>query len=212
MNGIFFVLIIVLLSCSNHSVNSETNAISKDLIHSKAGDSISATFVKESKGEPGFLTQYFNDTAGVRKIRKYVSEIDKHKLKDSIELENEEFMNNLTDGGGSLTGYFQKGELVKIKEWYGLSWGILQVNFYFKNDILLFVNETEDHFYIDSNGTDHSRSDLIFRGQYYFNKSKLFDEVSVGHNRFERDDQNPETEYLKRAADNATIIFRKRKG
>ena len=36
-------------------------------------------------------------------------------------LENEEFMDHATDGGGSLTGYFKSGELRKIVSWVGLS-------------------------------------------------------------------------------------------
>ena len=144
-----------------------------------------------------------------KKIQKIVAKIDKTKFKDSVHLENEEFMKNMTDGGGSLTGYFQNGKLTRLDEWYGLSWGVLQVSYYFDNNDLVFVNEKEDHFYVDDSiGIDPFRFDGQFRGEYYFAKGKLFDEVSLGHNRFEDSANHAETEYIRRAKENMQIILK----
>jgi hypothetical protein len=165
----------------------------------------------EFKGETGFLLSIFEDTFQVRRIQKYVSQISKQKFEDSLELENEEFMENMTDGGGSLTGYFENDKLLRIKEWIGLSYGVTQHNFYFRKDQLVFVLETEDHFYIDSTGTDHSRFDQHFRGDYYFTNNKLVDMVSLGHNRFEIDTNDPEREFLQLATKYQQLILKKKK-
>ena len=161
----------------------------------------------KSNKNHSFLERDFSDTARIKSVQRFVTHIDSEKFKDSLELENEDFMENMTDGGGSLTGYFQNGKLVKIAEWYGLSWGVLQATFYLKNDKLAFVKETEDHFYTDSMGTDPSRFDTHFIGEYYFDNDHLFDEVSVGHNRFEIDENDAEKEYPERFRKNREIIL-----
>ena len=161
----------------------------------------------KSNKNHSFLERDFSDTARIKSVQRFVTHIDSEKFKDSLELENEDFMENMTDGGGSLTGYFQNGKLVKIAEWYGLSWGVLQATFYLKNDKLAFVKETEDHFYTDSMGTDPSRFDTHFIGEYYFDNDHLFDEVSVGHNRFEIDENDAGNEYPERFRKNRKIIL-----
>jgi hypothetical protein len=143
MNRFAILLSIVFISCSNSNPKTENQTFSKDSISGNIIDTISsAKFSKlEFKGEDGFLSSIFDDTSQVRKIQQYVNQISKRKFKDSLELENEGFMENMTYEGGSLTGYFQNGKLLQINEWIGLSYGVTQRNFYFNNDRLVYVLE-----------------------------------------------------------------------
>ena len=108
-------------------------------------------------------------------------------------------MENMTDGGGSLTGYFDSDKLIKMKVWIGFSWGVRQNIYYFKDGQLAYVLETEDGFYVDSTGIDHSRFDMHFEGNFYFDNNKILDHVTLGHNRFENDSNDPEKEFLETA-------------
>ncbi len=49
-------------------------------------------------------------------IRKIVSQIDNDSGYSIRKLENEEFLEQMTDNGGELTGYFKNEKLVKIIE------------------------------------------------------------------------------------------------
>jgi hypothetical protein len=215
MNRIFFACIVA-IACNNQpkkenvSVSKDSPSIQKRDSSYTDHSSVSLRLAPQSHVNIDFLSPLqFNDTTGVKRIQQIVITLNSSKIKDSVYLENEDFMENSTDGGGSLTGYFQNGNLVKIDEWYGISWGVLQVSYYFDNSSLVFVRETEDHFYIDdSTGIDPSRFDSQFRGEYYFNKGKLFDEVSLGHNRFENEENNPEKEFNQRAKENKDIILK----
>ena len=115
-----------------------------------------------------------------KRYKPWSKAVDRWKFKDSLELDCEEFTEETPDQGASLTGYFRNNELIKIKDWIGLSYGIMQHSFYFDNDQLIYVYETEDDFYIDdSSGTDLSRFDQHFRGDYYFGHNKLVDYVTL---------------------------------
>jgi hypothetical protein len=214
MNRIIFLLGIALTSCSGRHTNTETTIASGDSVITGAKDSLSLPQKngKIYKGERGFLSHYFDDTIRIKEIQEYVTRMDKYKFKDSLELENEDFMENMTDGGGSLTGYFKNGELLKIKDWVGLSYGVMQHSFYFNEGQLVFVYETEDYFYVsDSSGIDLSKFGQHFRGDYYFANNKLVDMVTLGHNRFEDENNNPEREFLKAVTEYREILLSRQK-
>ena len=214
MIRVFFLLYLILSSCSNHQAKPELEAASGDSVISKIMDSLAAPISGngEFKGETGFLSQNFDDTVLINQIELSVKTIENYKFKDSIELENEEFLENMTDGGGSLTGYFKHGDLVKIKEWVGLSYGVVQHSFYFSEGQLSYVLETENDFYIDDSfQKDYTRFGQHFRGDYYFANNKLAGMVTLGHNRFEDDANDPEKEFLKTAAEYQKLILKRRK-
>lgn len=146
----------------------------------------------------------------ISKIKNSVLNIDQFIYTDSVYLENEGFMENMTDGGGSLTGFFWDGRLVKMKVWIGLSWGVWQDVYYFENQKLIYVLEREDYFVVDDKGTDHSKFDQRFRGDFYFRNNKMFSQLTLGHNRFEIDANDPEIEFLKNAEHYKKILARRR--
>lgn len=103
-----------------------------------------------------------------------------------VRLENEQFMENLTDGGGSLTGYYTEEEgFRKIELRIGLSNGISQLHFYFEDEELVFVSEVFDQFEYDeeSDMFNYTVTEQTFKGGYVF--KDVFDYVTLGHNRFD---------------------------
>src|SRR6185503_2327662 len=62
----------------------------------------------------------------IQKIKK----INEDTTLQKVILTNEEFMPQMTDGGGELTGYFKKGKIQKITREIGLSYGIETYDYY----------------------------------------------------------------------------------
>jgi uncharacterized protein YuzB (UPF0349 family) len=108
----------------------------------------------------------------IRNIRQQFQSINSDKTLKKVSLENEEFLENMTDGGGELTGYFKKDSLVKIVEWIGLSYGSRTREYYFRDENLIFVFEKFESFIETRDGLDHSNTKITFEGRYYFDKKK----------------------------------------
>jgi hypothetical protein len=145
-------------------------------------------------------------------VIKKVKDINSDSSFDRIILTNEEFMPQMTDGGGELIGYFRKGEIQKVTKNIGLSYGIETFDYYFSNGKLMFIYETLYGFVTnDSLGTlDQTKTELNFIGRYYFKNQKLVDSETTGHNRFERDDIDMEKTLLKETQENLLKLNRKR--
>jgi len=125
--------------------------------------------------------------------------IDLNNAYEERVLTNEEFLDNMTDGGGVLKGYYLKGQLEKISISVGLSYGQSSFDYYFENEKLFYILETFKQFeYIDSIGSfDYSKTEQTFRGRYYFMSNVLYDYETTGHNRFESDEIDPEETLIK---------------
>ncbi|WP_282125540.1 hypothetical protein [Marinifilum flexuosum] len=116
-------------------------------------------------------------------------------------LTNEEFLDNMTDGGGELKAYYLKGQIDKISLWLGLSYGISTYDYYFENEKLFYIHETFKQFeYVDSTGSfNYSKTEQTFTGRYYFMRDILYDYETTGHNRFESDEIDPEQVLIEEA-------------
>lgn len=124
-----------------------------------------------------------------------VKQINNDNTFDIVVLENEEFMTEMTDGGGKLTGYFKGGQIQKMTSVIGLSYGIVTFDYYFSSGKLIFIYETMDAFpYLRNSGTfDYTETYRNFIGRYYFSDNRLVDSETTGHNRFENDAVDIET-------------------
>ena len=98
-----------------------------------------------------FLSYSQNKDAIIKNIRASFQAINSDPALKIVKLENEDFMKEATDAGGSLTGYFKGDNLLKIKLWIGLSNCVRQFEYYFKDGHVFFIYETEDDF--PANGT-----------------------------------------------------------
>ncbi len=116
----------------------------------------------------------------------------------SVTLQNEEFLQNMTDRGGELTGFYKGKRIYRIYRSVGVSNGVYTTEFYYWKNRLMYVrDQLNSYVYNDSLGTfDYTKINPTFNGYYYFKDEKLIDYRSIGHNRFEGDDVNVEKELL----------------
>jgi hypothetical protein len=111
--------------------------------------------------------------ADISNIKNIFNKINTDSHLNKVVLEEEEFLDQTTDGGASLTGYFSEDSLVKITSWIGLSYGIQQLDFYYDRNTLIFCYVTERHFKHSQTDIDHTRTELVFEGRYYYDKAGL---------------------------------------
>lgn len=141
------------------------------------------------------------------------NQIDKDTLLKKKILKQEQFMEAITDNGGSLTIYHKKNIVFRITEWVGLSNKVIINNYYFQNGKLIFVSAEElmyERNTVTGEITGTFSKDNRFFGQYYFKSGKLFDEESLGHNRFEDDEHyNAEKEFINSAKKFLNLFYRR---
>ena len=147
----------------------------------------------------------------IKLIRKKFEIINKDTTLKKVVLENEEFLSNMTDGGGKLTGFYKNQEIKKIYEWIGLSNGISIKEFYFDKGQLIFVYEKFDSFVFDDkkNEFDLTKTKTIFEGRYYFNNKKLFSRSSKGDKSLAARDESTEDDLIERATENLEALSKK---
>jgi hypothetical protein len=147
----------------------------------------------------------------IKAIEKEVQAINSENTFQKIVLENQDFLENNTDGGSELTGYYKGGQIKKIKQWVGLSNGNEIKEFYFKNGHLIFVHEQFLSFVFDNKKEqfDLTKTEKTFDGRYYFNNKKLIESMATGHNRFEDDTIDPEKTLLAEAMDYLMLLNKK---
>lgn len=130
-----------------------------------------------------------------------------------IEIDNDFFVakGRVTDGGCSLKGYYKNGSIRKIVSWVGLSSGNEIMEFYYKDNQLIFVYEEFRSYVYDKVSGSFSKdsTEKTFSGRYYFQKNKLIDYITMGHNRFEDDTVDPEKTLLAEAEAFRREILRK---
>jgi len=149
----------------------------------------------------------------IKSIRKKFETINRDTTLRKVTLENEEFLINMPDGGGELTGYYENKEIKKIYEWIGLSNGISIKEFYFDKGQLIFVFEKFDSFVFDvkKNEFDLTKTKTIFEGRYYFNNIKLFSKSTKGDKSLAAQEESTENGLIERASENLETLNKKAK-
>ena len=125
--------------------------------------------------------------------------IDQNDSLKTIKFENEEFMENITDGGGQLVGLYDNNGIVrKIEVIVYKSFGAQEYDFYLTDESPILIEDRFKRFAWDkeSNSFDYSKYDGGFHGTYIFQENKLIDQISLGHNRFEDDQIDAEQVFL----------------
>ena len=132
-------------------------------------------------------------------IKNQKIEIDNNSSLNKIKLENEEFLEQMTDGGGILKGFYdEKNKIRKIEILVSKSTGVQEYNFYLKNEspFLIIDNFRRFAWNEKSSEFDYTKFDGGFNGIYIFDNRKLIDHISLGHNRFEDDQIDIEETFL----------------
>jgi hypothetical protein len=121
----------------------------------------------------------------INKIRKTVEQINKDSGYTIKKLENEEFLEQMTDNGGQLSAYFKKGQLVKIIEWIGLSSCVDITEYYLQDNQLIFTYTKGSEWpYIDSLQTfDENKLNKTMECRFYFDNNKLIKSILNGATR-----------------------------
>ena len=151
-----------------------------------------------------------NKQSLVNEKRKVFDEINASPSLRKITLENEDFLQHMTDGGGELVGYYNKDELVKMKEWIGLSQGNRSRMYYFRNNQLIMVVEKFNSFVPKGDGLDKSKTKTTYEGSYYFHNNKLINQEVKGKRNFD-DTRDVGSSLYRDAADNFRILSEKKK-
>ena len=146
----------------------------------------------------------------VNEKKKAFNEINASPSLRKITLENEDFLQHMTDGGGELVGYYNKNELVKIKEWIGLSKGNRTRMYYFRNNDLIMVVEKFNSFVPKGEVLDKSKTKTTFEGSYYFHNNKLINQEVKGKRNFD-DTRDVGSSMFRDAGDNVRILTEKKK-
>ena len=103
----------------------------------------------------------------------------------SVTLQNEEFLQNMTDGGGELTGFYKGKRIYRIYRSIGISYGVGISEFYYRKNKLIFIREKFNSYVYDSisQNFDYTKLNTTYSGKFYFNNGNIIDS-SVTGNRF----------------------------
>jgi hypothetical protein len=147
-----------------------------------------------------------------KNIRKQFQEINADTTLKKMSLEDEEFLENVPDGGAELVGFFKGDLIVKVSEWIGLSYGNRTREYYYKHDKLFFIFEKFESFVQNKNGElDHGKVKTSFEGRYYFDNEKLVEQKISGKRSFEDNFTGTSKELQKEARDRFQLLLGKRR-
>ncbi len=84
--------------------------------------------------------------------------------------------------GALLEGFYEKGELRRITDSFGMSNGMHTWEYYFFNHELVFVYEKQEVFYynMEKEKWDYDSIHNLFEGRYYFGEKKLIQANRIG--------------------------------
>ena len=121
----------------------------------------------------------------INKIQLIIKQINKDSSYRTKILDNEQFLEEIPDGGGQLTGYFKNGQLVKIVEFIGFSSCINITEYYLKDNKLIFIYIKGKEFkYVDSLATfNRNLQSLTMECRFYFQNDKLIKSTLAGSTR-----------------------------
>jgi hypothetical protein len=143
----------------------------------------------------GLFVCYAASTTGqsipgdIAHIKEVYLNINSHGHLKKVTMDDEEFLDQSTDGGAALTGYFAKDSLLKITSWIGLSYGIQQIDFYFENSNLLFCLVTELHFKHTASDLDYSKTEKALENRYYYKREALILKKTAGSGFWNKNDE-----------------------
>jgi hypothetical protein len=91
-----------------------------------------------------------------------------------ILIDDSTFVNAMPEQGATLKAYFKNDTLYKIETWFGFNFGEVTRDYYYWNDTLSLVNETQKLY----NATTIPKIDpdtikISYSGRYIFQKNKL---------------------------------------
>ena len=146
-------------------------------------------------------------------IKERVTAINSTSDYEKVTLQGDEFLDQPTDGGGQLTGYFKNRKIEKIVERIGVSNGEYLTEYYFASDQLVFVyTKFSAHRYDETkNEFDWSKKDLVFEGRYYFSNNKAINKIEKEYIKNGNYDKGSPITFQAQAKEDLKILYKKKK-
>jgi hypothetical protein len=116
----------------------------------------------------------------IKHIQDVFVEINKTTDLKTITLNNEDFLRETKKEGGRLTGFFKQDSLVKIHEWIGVSYGTIDIDYYFEKGELVFAYVKENYFIHTDSSIDKTRLTVKFEGRFYFENGDIIAQKNSG--------------------------------
>ena len=106
----------------------------------------------------------------IKKIDANITTIDKSKGLAVKILRDREISEEATDGGMTLTGYYKNDTLLRMHFWVALFDGIWDCNYYYQNNALIYANEKNKAYVVDSakQTIDYNHTNLKTENRFYF--------------------------------------------
>lgn len=121
-------------------------------------------------------------TKDITAIRTSVEAINKDSNYTTKSIDAAFFLENMPDNGGSITGYFKDGQLMKIDVYIGLSSCVTRTTFYLEDTILIFAyTQAKNYYYDDDKGVfDYANQTLTMESRYYYTNGKIIKTIVTG--------------------------------
>lgn len=147
----------------------------------------------------------------INRIDSYVEDIHLDTNLRTVTLQNTEFLENMTDGGGELTGFYKKDKFYRIYQSVAISYGVYITEYYYHKEQLIFVRDNFNAYvYDDSLKTfDYTKSDNTYSGVFYFDKGRIIHSSSRGHGRTEEDTVDAEKFFLNESVKDLMLLRKK---
>ena len=151
-----------------------------DAVHPRSVDTL--YYEDPSSGEMRMLVTRFvvlkgveNEISATGSIDAFVRDINREEDYETKTLENEEFLEQMTDGGGELTAWIRDGRVVKMTEWVGLSSCVNVTEYYLQDSQLVFISvQGSEWAYVDSTGSfDPAVQNVTMEARFYFDDNAL---------------------------------------
>jgi len=126
------------------------------------------------------------ESESIEKIREHFKWINEQDDFVVSTLNNEDFLDHATDNGALLQGFYKNDTLYKIVEVVGLSSVIMTTEYYFWNNQLIFVYDTEKQFkeMVDDSGNftglDYSTTELKYESRQYYENENVIKRLKNG--------------------------------
>lgn len=117
----------------------------------------------------------------IEDVRNKVRKINKYRFYTTRILNSEEFLEQNPDGGGTLTGYFKNGKLLKIVEWIGLSSCVNITEYYIDDNQVIFIYMQGKEF--DTQPSSDIKTEVTAESRFYFGNHKIVKSTIKGATR-----------------------------
>jgi len=151
-----------------------------------------------------------NEDIVIESIQKKVKSIDDEKDYQVKTLDNEWFVarNIVRDNGVIIDGYVKDGQISKITEKIGLSYGVRIYEYYLVDKKLIYVNEKEDYYPYDNDSStfNYAKLESGFEAHHYFHENKLVQTKISGEKKFPENDVNLESLFTSTATEYVDLL------